>query len=126
MSPALVDAFRLKEDRWFYWHPGVNPVALVRAASEPGGGQGRQGGSTLTMQLARLVYHLNTRPPAGKLKQSVAALVAGSRYSKRSILEAYLNLAPFGGNIQGVGAASRIYFGKPPTKSILGRRSRWP
>ena len=120
MSPALVNAFRLKEDRWFYWHPGVNPVSLIRAARRTWLGHGRQGGSTLTMQLARLLYHLNTRTPAGKLKQSAAALWLEARYSKRSILEAYLNLAPFGGNIQGVGAASRIYFGKPPSQIDLG------
>ena len=120
VSPALVNAFRLKEDRWFYWHPGVNPVSLIRAARRTWLGHGRQGGSTLTMQLARLLYHLNTRTPAGKLKQSAAALWLEARYSKRSILEAYLNLAPFGGNIQGVGAASRIYFGKPPSQIDLG------
>jgi penicillin-binding protein 1C len=120
MSPVLAGAFRLKEDRWFYWHPGVNPISLVRAARSTWLGQGRQGGSTLTMQLARLIYHLNTRTPAGKLKQSAAALWLEARYSKRSILEAYLNLAPFGGNIQGVGAASRIYFGKPPSQIDLG------
>lgn len=120
MSPALVRAFRLKEDRWFYWHPGVNPVSLIRAAKRTWSGQVRQGGSTLTMQLARLLYHLNTRTPAGKLRQSAAALWLEARYSKRSILEAYLNLAPFGGNIQGVGAASRIYFGKPPSQVSLG------
>jgi penicillin-binding protein 1C len=120
MSPALVNAFQLKEDRWFYWHPGVNPVSLLRAGIKTWRGEGRQGGSTLTMQLARLVYHLNTKTPAGKLKQSAMALWLEARYSKRSILEAYLNLAPFGGNIQGVGAASRIYFGKPPSQIGLG------
>jgi penicillin-binding protein 1C len=120
MSPALVNAFRLKEDRWFYWHPGVNPVSLLRAGIKTWRGEGRQGGSTLTMQLARLVYHLNTKTPAGKLKQSAMAFWLEARYSKRSLLEAYLNLAPFGGNIQGVGAASRIYFGKPPSQIGLG------
>jgi penicillin-binding protein 1C len=116
MSPALVHAFLLKEDGWFYWHPGVNPVSLIRAARKTWGGQGRQGGSTLTMQLARLLYHLNTRTAAGKIGQSAAALWLEARYSKRSILEAYLNLTPFGGNIQGVGVASRVYFGKPPSQ----------
>ena len=120
MSPELINAFQLKEDRWFYWHPGVNPVSLLRAGIKTWRGDGRQGGSTLTMQLARLVYHLNTKTPAGKLKQSAMALWLEARYSKRSILEAYLNLAPFGGNIQGVGAASRIYFGKPPSQIGLG------
>jgi penicillin-binding protein 1C len=120
MSPTLVEAFRFKEDRWFYWHPGVNPVSLIRAAGSNWRGHGRQGASTLTMQLARLLYRLNTRTPAGKLKQIAAALWLEARYSKRDIFEAYLNLAPFGGNIQGVGAASRIYFGKPPSQIDLG------
>ncbi|MEP6714163.1 MAG: penicillin-binding protein 1C [Terriglobia bacterium] len=115
-SSALVNAFCLKEDRWFYWHPGVNPIALIRAAGKTWRGAGRQGGSTLTMQLARLLYRMNTKTPAGKFRQAAAALWLEARYSKRSILEAYLNLAPFGGNIQGVGAASRIYFGKPPAQ----------
>jgi len=92
MSPELINAFQLKEDRWFYWHPGVNPVSLLRAGIKTWRGDGRQGGSTLTMQLARLVYHLNTKTPAGKLKQSAMALWLEARYSKRSILEAYLNL----------------------------------
>ena len=120
MPPTLVDAFRLKEDCWFYWHPGVNPVALVRAAGSTWFGGGRRGGSTLTMQLARLLYHMNTRTPMGKFRQVAAAVWLEARYSKRSILEAYLNLVPFGGNIQGVGVASRVYFGKPPAQVDLG------
>jgi len=116
MSPSLIQAFLLKEDTWYYWHPGLNPAALLRAASKTWRGEGRQGGSTITMQLARLLYHLNTKTPAGKLRQSAAALWLEARYSKRSILEAYLNLVPFGGNIQGVGVASRVYFAKPPSQ----------
>jgi penicillin-binding protein 1C len=121
MPRALVDAFLLKEDRWFYWHPGVNPFALTRAASRSyvTGGV-RQGGSTLTMQLARLLFHLHTRTPAGKLRQAGWALWLEARYSKRELLEAYLNVAPFGGNIQGVGAASRIYFGKAAARLTPG------
>jgi penicillin-binding protein 1C len=113
MSPALVDAFLLKEDRWFYWHPGFRPWALTRAAYKTYVDGDRQGGSTITMQLARLTYGLNTRSASGKLRQIAAAAWLETRYSKREILEAYLNLVPFGGNIQGVAAASRIYFGKP-------------
>ncbi|HEX4999790.1 MAG TPA: penicillin-binding protein 1C [Terriglobia bacterium] len=114
ISPDLVKAFLLKEDRWFYWHPGVNPVALARAGIETARGRGRQGASTLTMQLARLTYRLNTRSVSGKIRQIIAALWLEARYSKREILEAYLNVAPFGGNIQGVGAATRIYLDKAP------------
>jgi len=121
MPPVLVDAFLMKEDRWFYWHPGVNPVALVRAGYRTFlASAGRQGGSTLTMQLARLIFHLRTRTAAGKLRQIGAAIWLEARYSKRDLLEAYLNLAPFGGNIQGAGAASRIYFGKPPLRLTVG------
>ena len=119
MSPALVDAFLLKEDRWFYFHPGVNPAALARAAIRTWRGSARQGGSTISMQLARLLYHLKTRTAAGKLRQAAAALWLETRYSKRQLLEAYLNLVPFGGNVQGAGAASRIFFGKPPARISL-------
>jgi penicillin-binding protein 1C len=120
ISAPLIDAFLLKEDRRFYWHPGVNPIALARAAFLTWRGTGRQGGSTITMQLARRLYALKTRTPSGKLKQAAAALWLEARYSKREILEAYLNVVPFGGNIEGVGAASRIYFGKPAAEISLG------
>src|SRR4029078_8096407 len=100
MSPALVDAFLLKEDRWFYVNTGVNPVALVRAASRTYRSGPRQGGSTVTMQLARIVYGFNTRTATGKMRQIAAALWLEARYSKHDILEAYLNLVPFGGNLQ--------------------------
>lgn len=119
ISPRLVDAVNLQEDRWFYWHTGVNPPALLRGAWETYSGGNKQGGSTLTMQLARLMYGLNTRSPTGKLRQIGAALWLEARYSKHDILEAYLNLAPYGGNIQGVGAASLIYFGKTPDRLTL-------
>ena len=88
MSPELVDAFLLKEDRWFYVNPGVNPIALARAALRTYRGDVRQGGSTITMQLARIVYHLNTRTVRGKLEQIAAALWLEARYSKRALLEA--------------------------------------
>ena len=120
MSPVLVNAFLLKEDRWFYWHPGVNPAALFRAGFRTCRGAGRQGGSTISMQLARLLYGLNTRTVPGKMRQIAAALWLEARYSKRDLLEAYLNLAPFGRNVQGVGAATRLFFGKPPSRVTLG------
>jgi len=119
-SPVLVDAFVLKEDRWFSWHPGVNPASLARAAYRTYRGQRREGGSTITMQLARLLDRMNTRTPGGKLRQIARAMWLEARYSKREILEAYLNVAPFGGNIQGVGAATRVYFDKPPSRVTLG------
>lgn len=120
IAPVAVEAFLLKEDRWFYWHPGVNPIALVRAAISTYGAGDRQGGSTLTMQLARLLYRLDTKTVSGKARQTLLALWLERRYSKRELLEAYMNVAPFGGNIEGIGAASRIYFGKAATRLTLG------
>ena len=113
MPPALVEAVLLHEDAWFRWHPGFNPLSLARGAwiSYVRGGH-RQGGSTLTMQLARLMYRLNTRSPAGKAEQVLRAVWLELRYSKDDILEAYLNYAPYGRNVEGVAAASLVYFGK--------------
>lgn len=120
MPQPLVDAVKLHEDHWFRWHPGVNPFSLARGAwvTYVGGGA-RQGGSTLTMQLARLLYRLDTRDPLGKAVQVARAVWLELRYSKDDILEAYLNYAPYGHNIEGVGAASLIYFDKPPAALTL-------
>jgi penicillin-binding protein 1C len=120
MPPALVDGVMLHEDAWFRWHPGFNPVSLARGAfvTYVRGGN-RQGGSTLTMQLARLVYRLNTRTPGGKLRQVLRAVQLELCYSKDAILEAYLNYAPYGRNIEGAGAASLIYFDKPVQQLTL-------
>ena len=112
IEPRLVDAVQLYEDRWFRWHPGANPVSLVRGAWTSYSGDTRRGASTLTMQLARRLYRIDSGSAQGKLKQIAAALWLEARYSKRDLLEAYLNLAPYGGNIEGVGAASLVYFGK--------------
>jgi penicillin-binding protein 1C len=116
ISPHLVAMTLLHEDRYFPEHAGFNPVALGRAAWSNWCGRGmRLGASTITMQLARLHYHLNTRTIAGKLFQIVAAIHIECHCSKHEILEAYLNLAPYGRNIEGAGAASLIYFGKEPS-----------
>ncbi len=113
ISPALTDAFLLHEDRYFHWHFGFNPGALARGAFRTYvAGQPAQGGSTITMQLARLVYRINTRTLSGKLVQIARAVELEARYSKKEILEAYLNLVPYGGNVEGVTAASRIYLRK--------------
>ena len=114
MPPALVEGVLLHEDRYFYRHPGINPVALARAAFTTATGGARQGASTITMQLARLLARHGTRSVGGKLRQIAAALWLEARYPKREILEAYLNLAPYGGNVQGVGAAAQLDFGKRP------------
>ena len=112
----FVDALLLHEDQHFYRHAGFNPAALVRAAFSSYSGGPHMGGSTITMQLARLMYGLNTRSVGGKLQQIVRAVQLEMCYSKREILEAHINLMPYGGNIQGVGAASLIYFDKPAAR----------
>lgn len=119
ISPQLVEAVLLYEDRTFYWHPGVNPYALARSALASATGPRMQGGSTLTMQLARRLYGIDSRTVSGKLAQIAAAVWLELRYSKADILEAYLNLAPYGGNIEGVGAASLIYLRKPADRLTL-------
>lgn len=119
IDPRLIEAVQLYEDRWFQWHPGVNPASLLRGALSTWSGQARRGGSTLSMQLARRLYRIDSRSPAGKLRQIAAALWLEARHGKREILEAYLNLAPYGGNIEGAGAASLIYFGKRADQLLL-------
>lgn len=120
VSPLVVQGILLHEDRWFYSHPGFNPLSLARGfwRSYVLRGQ-QQGGSTLSMQLARMHWHLNTRTPQGKIWQIVRAVQLELSYSKRDILEAYLNYAPYGRNIESVGAASLIYFGKTPAELTL-------
>ena len=112
ISPELIDATLRYEDKYFARHPGVNPIALLRSGFGALCGGARTGASTITMQLARLRFHLQTRTPTGKFIQIVRALELERHYSKSEILEAYLNLAPYGRNIEGIGAASQIYFGK--------------
>lgn len=113
ISLALVEATLLHEDRWFRWHPGVNPIALARGGWRTYvAGDRRQGGSTLTMQLARLHWRLDSRSLRGKAIQILRALQLEVSFSKDEIFEAYLNLIPYGRNIEGVGAASLAYFGQ--------------
>ena len=120
VAPRMVQVTLLYEDRRFYWHPGVNPLALVRAAfSTYVGGGRRVGGSTVSMQLARRLYRVRSSTVPGKLRQVARALQLELLYSKDELLEAYLNLLPMGRNIEGVEAASLIYFGKPASQLQL-------
>ncbi|HEY2343079.1 MAG TPA: transglycosylase domain-containing protein, partial [Chthoniobacteraceae bacterium] len=120
ISPRLVDATLCYEDRHFWQHPGVNPVAALRSAwrfcltRTP-----RGGASTISMQLARLTGHFNTRTIPGKIRQMIRALEIERHYGKGQILEAYFNLAPYGRNIEGAGAASLLYFGKSASQLTL-------
>ena len=112
VSPLYLDALLTYEDRWFYQHPGINPLALGRAAWQNlTGGRVLSGGSTLSMQVARLLDpHERTLP--GKLRQLWRTAQLEWHLSKEQILELYLNRAPFGGTLQGVAAASWAYLGK--------------
>ncbi|HEY0109276.1 MAG TPA: penicillin-binding protein 1C, partial [Fibrella sp.] len=114
ITPRLRQAILQKEDRWFYWHPGLNPVAMVRAAGRNlFSGRRTSGASTITMQVVRL---LEPRPRTylSKLIEVVRAVQLEAHLSKDEILQLYLNLIPYGGNVEGIKSASMIFFGKPP------------
>ncbi len=111
INPVLHEAVLLYEDKYFYSHFGVNPLSLFRAFYETYVKKSRTvGASTLTMQTARLVFKLKTNTLEGKLNQIWKALQLEYYHTKEEILEAYFNLAPYGGNIEGIFAASQIYF----------------
>jgi penicillin-binding protein 1C len=120
ISPLLIRSTLLHEDRHFRWHYGFNPVSLVRAAWQTYYvGDRRIGGSTITMQLARLTSGVSSKTISGKINQILRAMQIEFHYSKDEILEAYLNLVPYGGNVEGVGAASLIYFKKEARQLTL-------
>ena len=120
VSPHYLQALLGYEDRWFYWHPGVNPVAMLRAAWQwARAGQVVSGGSTLTMQVARILEPAELETAGGqasrslraKARQMLRALQLELRLSNREILTLYLNHAPMGGIVEGVEMASRSYLG---------------
>ncbi len=113
VSPLYIEALLNYEDRWFWSHPGINPMALLRAAYlNVTNGRIVSGGSTISMQVARLL-HPHSRTMAGKLKQMLRTLQLEWHLSKKQILTLYLNVAPFGGTLEGVQAASFTYLNKP-------------
>ncbi|EMB3081883.1 peptidoglycan glycosyltransferase PbpC [Providencia rettgeri] len=116
VSPDFIEALLTYEDRYFYRHPGVNPFSLVRAAGQlVSSGRIVSGGSTISMQVARLIDP-HERTLGGKLKQLWRTAQLEYHYSKDEILEMYLNRAPYGGTIEGIGAASWVYLNKAPAK----------
>jgi penicillin-binding protein 1C len=122
IPPAMIEATLMQEDAWFRWHPGVNPFSIMRAFSTTYVRGGRRvGGSTITMQLARQRFDIDSRTVSGKIQQIVRALEIERIYGKDEILEAYLNIAPYGGNIEGVGAASLVYFHESPKQLSLAQ-----
>jgi len=113
VNSSLKEAILLKEDKYFYYHPGFNALSLFRAFYQTYVEGGKKiGGSTITMQVARLLYNLKTRTISGKLNQIYHSILLELQYSKSEILEAYINFAPCGGNVEGFAAGSQIYFGK--------------
>lgn len=120
IAPVLREATLLYEDQSFLDHPGVDPLALLRAFWSSYVTRERTvGASTITMQVARLRWRLHTRTLTGKLVQILRALQLSRHYSKDEIFEAYLNLASYGRNIEGIEAASLIYFDKPASELSL-------
>jgi penicillin-binding protein 1C len=120
MSPAFVEATILYEDQHYYEHLGVDFLALFRAFWTTYITQERRiGASTIVMQLARLRWGIPSNTLRGKLYQIGRALQLSRHYSKEQMVEAYLNLTSYGRNIEGVGAASLIYFNKRPSELSL-------
>ncbi|WP_041545002.1 penicillin-binding protein 1C [Chelativorans oligotrophicus] len=120
LDPQFIKMLVAYEDRRFWSHSGVDPIALARAAMQLVlNGRVVSGGSTLSMQLARLIEPREERSFSAKFRQIARALQIEWRLSKREILNRYLTLAPYGGNLEGVRAASLAWFGKEPQKLTL-------
>ncbi|WAC11111.1 penicillin-binding protein 1C [Dyadobacter pollutisoli] len=114
ITPLLRKTLIYKEDQYFYYHPGVNPMAIVRAATRNiFSGKRTSGASTITMQVVRLIEP-RRRTYFNKFVEIARAFQLELHYSKDEVLQLYLNLVPYGGNIEGIKAASLLYFGKPP------------
>lgn len=116
VDPLYLAMLRTVEDRRYGWHPGVDPLAILRAVGQAlGEGRIVSGASTLTMQVARL---LDPRPRTltAKLSEAARALQLQARLGADGVLAAYLTLAPFGGALEGVSAASLAWFGKEPNR----------
>lgn len=119
ITPELKKAIVFKEDKYFYQHFGINPIAVLRAGFNNIVQRRRtSGASTITMQVARMLSP-KKRHIGNKLIEMLRALQIEGHYSKDEILQLYLNLVPYGSNIQGVKAASMLYFGKTPNQLSL-------
>ena len=121
VDPRYLDALLTYEDKRFYHHRGVDPLGMTRAAFQlVTHGRIVSGGSTLTMQVARLLEPRQERSLDAKLRQAVRALQREQALSKDEILSLYLALAPYGGNLEGIRAASLAYFSKEARRLTLG------
>jgi 1A family penicillin-binding protein len=120
IATSFKDAVIAVEDHRFYLHPGIDPIGLSRAVVNNLRGQDRQGGSTITQQLARTLFLSNTRTYGRKVKEAVLSLMLEIFLSKREILQLYMNRIYLGSGIYGVEAMSRRTFGKPAADLTLG------
>jgi len=121
VNPLLIKTLIYKEDRWFRFHPGINPFAVGRALWQNiATGKQVSGASTISMQVVKMLEP-RKRNIANKLLESFRALQLELHHSKNEILELYINLLPYGGNIQGVKAASFLYFGQEPQALSLAQ-----
>ncbi|MFP4465814.1 MAG: penicillin-binding protein 1C [Candidatus Goldiibacteriota bacterium] len=120
ISPYVIKGIIEYEDKMFYYHPGVNPYAVLRALYlNITSGRIVSGGSTITQQVAKLIDP-RERTYTAKLIEMFRAFQLELKYTKKEILEIYLNIIPMGGNIEGVSAASYLYFNKHPRKLTPG------
>ncbi len=120
VDPMMIHLLLAYEDRRFFAHGGIDPLALLRAAGQNvASGRVVSGASTITMQVARLLEP-HPRSLMGKLQDMLRAAQLEVRFDKRTILSFYLTLAPYGGNLEGVRAAARAYFGKEPQELTVG------
>jgi len=114
ITPLLRQTILQKEDRYFYYHFGINPVSVGRAlAKNLATGRRTSGASTITMQVVRLLEP-RKRTYGSKIIEMLRALQLEAHYSKDEILQLYLNLIPYGSNVEGIKSASMLYFGKLP------------
>ena len=121
ISPTLKETILYKEDRWFYYHFGINPFSVGRAAARNiWTGRRTSGASTITMQVVRLLEP-KPRTYLNKIIETFRAFQLELNLSKDEILQLYLNLIPYGGNIEGVKSASLLYFGQEPEKLSLAQ-----
>lgn len=117
VDPRLVRMLLAYEDKRFYSHPGVDILALMRGTWQwLAHGKIISGGSTITMQVARLLENQKGRALSTKIVQIIRAIQLEQKFTKEQILTLYFTLAPYGGNIEGVRAASLAYFGKEPKR----------
>src|SRR5262249_35113372 len=121
VDPRYIDILLAYEDRRFHQHVGIDVFAFGRALTQLArNGRVVSGGSTLTLQVARLLEPRTQRSLLAKLRQTVRAVEIERTLTKDEVLSLYLSLAPYGGNLEGVRAASLAYFGKEPRRLTLG------